>query len=62
MDAMGRYPAMGGDFAPREIVRGAITYAASHADEVILVVTPISETSIRALGHVIALTRDAANR
>jgi phosphate acyltransferase len=28
--------AMGGDFAPREIVRGAITYAASHADEVIL--------------------------
>lgn len=29
--------AMGGDFAPREIVRGAITYAASHADEVILV-------------------------
>jgi phosphate acyltransferase len=29
--------AMGGDFAPREIVRGAVTYAASHADEVILV-------------------------
>ena len=29
--------AMGGDFAPREIVRGAISYAASHADEVILV-------------------------
>ncbi|HEY8771874.1 MAG TPA: phosphate acyltransferase PlsX [Candidatus Limnocylindria bacterium] len=29
--------AMGGDFAPREIVRGAITYAASHADDVILV-------------------------
>ncbi|MFN2483423.1 MAG: phosphate acyltransferase PlsX [Candidatus Limnocylindria bacterium] len=29
--------AMGGDFAPREVVRGAISYAASHADEVILV-------------------------
>jgi glycerol-3-phosphate acyltransferase PlsX len=29
--------AMGGDFAPCEIVRGAVTYAASHADEVILV-------------------------
>ncbi|MDQ3880195.1 MAG: phosphate acyltransferase PlsX [Chloroflexota bacterium] len=29
--------AMGGDFAPREIVRGAIQYAASHADDVILV-------------------------
>ena len=29
--------AMGGDFAPREIVRGAVTYAASNADEVILV-------------------------
>ena len=29
--------AMGGDFAPREIVRGAITYAATHADEVVLV-------------------------
>ena len=29
--------AMGGDHAPREIVRGAINYAASHADEVILV-------------------------
>jgi glycerol-3-phosphate acyltransferase PlsX len=29
--------AMGGDFAPREVVRGAINYAASHADEVILV-------------------------
>ena len=28
--------AMGGDSAPREIVRGAITYAAGHADEVIL--------------------------
>ncbi len=29
--------AMGGDHAPREVVRGALTYAASHADEVILV-------------------------
>ena len=29
--------AMGGDLAPREIVRGAITYAATHADEVLLV-------------------------
>jgi glycerol-3-phosphate acyltransferase PlsX len=29
--------AMGGDLAPREIVRGAINYAASHADEVMLV-------------------------
>ena len=28
---------MGGDHAPREVVRGAINYAASHADEVILV-------------------------
>jgi glycerol-3-phosphate acyltransferase PlsX len=29
--------AMGGDFAPREVVRGAIDYAATHADEVIVV-------------------------
>ncbi|HEX2142239.1 MAG TPA: phosphate acyltransferase PlsX [Candidatus Limnocylindria bacterium] len=29
--------AMGGDFAPREAVRGAINYAATNADEVILV-------------------------
>jgi glycerol-3-phosphate acyltransferase PlsX len=29
--------AMGGDLAPREIVRGAINYAATHADEVLLV-------------------------
>jgi phosphate acyltransferase len=29
--------AMGGDLAPREIVRGAINYAATNADEVILV-------------------------
>jgi glycerol-3-phosphate acyltransferase PlsX len=29
--------AMGGDHAPREVVRGSVNYAASHADEVILV-------------------------
>jgi len=29
--------AMGGDFAPREVVRGAINYAAANADEIILV-------------------------
>jgi len=29
--------AMGGDLAPREVVRGAINYAATHADEVMLV-------------------------
>jgi glycerol-3-phosphate acyltransferase PlsX len=29
--------AMGGDLAPREVVRGALDYAMSHADEVILV-------------------------
>jgi len=29
--------AMGGDFAPREVVRGAINYAAANADEVIVV-------------------------
>lgn len=29
--------AMGGDFAPREVVRGAVSYAAAHTDEVILV-------------------------
>lgn len=29
--------AMGGDFAPREVVRGAIDYASRHADEIILV-------------------------
>lgn len=29
--------AMGGDHAPREVVRGAVNYAAAHADEVILV-------------------------
>jgi hypothetical protein len=44
------------------MARGLHEMAEAGADEVILVVTPISETSIRALGHVIALTRDAANR
>ena len=29
--------AMGGDFAPREVVRGAIDYAATRGDQVILV-------------------------
>lgn len=29
--------AMGGDFAPAEVVRGAVQYASTHADEVILV-------------------------
>ena len=29
--------AMGGDFAPREVVRGAVDYAAANADEVIIV-------------------------
>ena len=29
--------AMGGDFAPREVVRGVVQYAAAHADEVVLV-------------------------
>ena len=44
--------AMGGDFAPREIVRGAITYAASHADEVILVGdVPRIEAEIEEFGH-----------
>jgi glycerol-3-phosphate acyltransferase PlsX len=44
--------AMGGDFAPREVVRGAITYAASHADEVILVGdVPRLEAEIAAHGH-----------
>ena len=44
--------AMGGDFAPREIVRGAITYAASHADEVILVGDiPRIEREIAEYGH-----------
>ncbi len=44
--------AMGGDFAPREVVRGAITYAASHADEVILVGdVPRIEAEIDAFGQ-----------
>ncbi|HEY8180270.1 MAG TPA: phosphate acyltransferase PlsX [Candidatus Limnocylindria bacterium] len=44
--------AMGGDFAPREIVRGAINYAAANADEVILVGdVPRLESEIDAYGH-----------
>jgi len=44
--------AMGGDFAPREVVRGAINYAASHADEVILVGdVPRIEAEIAEYGH-----------
>lgn len=44
--------AMGGDLAPREIVRGAVTYAASHADEVILVGdVPRLEDEIAEFGH-----------
>ena len=44
--------AMGGDFAPREVVRGAINYAASHADEVILVGdVPRIESEIAEYGH-----------
>jgi len=44
--------AMGGDFAPREVVRGAINYAASHADEVILVgATERIRTEIAEYGH-----------
>ena len=44
--------AMGGDFAPREIVHGAITYAASHADEVILVGDlPRLEAEVAEFGH-----------
>jgi glycerol-3-phosphate acyltransferase PlsX len=44
--------AMGGDFAPREVVRGAINYAASHADEVILVGDlPRIEAEIAEYGH-----------
>ena len=47
---------------PERIARGLREMAEAGADEVILVVTPITETSIRELGHVVALTRDAANR
>ena len=44
--------AMGGDFAPREIVRGAINYAAANADEVILVGdVPRLEREIADYGH-----------
>ena len=44
--------AMGGDFAPREIVRGAINYAAANADEVILVGdVPRLESEIDQYGH-----------
>jgi glycerol-3-phosphate acyltransferase PlsX len=44
--------AMGGDFAPREVVRGAVNYAASHADEVILVGdVPRIEAEIAEYGH-----------
>jgi len=44
--------AMGGDHAPREVVRGAINYAASHADEVILVGDiPRIEREITEYGH-----------
>jgi glycerol-3-phosphate acyltransferase PlsX len=44
--------AMGGDHAPREVVRGAINYAASHADEVILVGDiPRIEREIADYGH-----------
>jgi glycerol-3-phosphate acyltransferase PlsX len=44
--------AMGGDFAPREIVRGAINYAAANADEVILVGdVPRLESEIDLYGH-----------
>ena len=44
--------AMGGDFAPREVVRGAINYAAANADEVILVGDlPRIEAEIAEYGH-----------
>jgi glycerol-3-phosphate acyltransferase PlsX len=44
--------AMGGDHAPREVVRGALNYAASHADEVILVGdVPRIEREIAEFGH-----------
>lgn len=43
---------MGGDHAPREVVRGALNYAASHADEVILVGdVPRIEREIAEFGH-----------
>jgi glycerol-3-phosphate acyltransferase PlsX len=44
--------AMGGDLAPREVVRGAINYAAANADEVILVGDlPRIEAEIAAYGR-----------
>ncbi|MGH2456126.1 MAG: phosphate acyltransferase PlsX [Candidatus Limnocylindria bacterium] len=44
--------AMGGDLAPREVVRGAINYAAANADEVILVGDlPRIEAEIAEYGH-----------
>ena len=44
--------AMGGDHAPREVVRGAISYAAHYADEVILVGdVPRIEREIEAYGQ-----------
>ncbi len=44
--------AMGGDHAPREVVRGAINYAAAHADEVILVGdVPRLEREVAEHGH-----------
>ena len=44
--------AMGGDFAPREVVRGAINYAAANADEVILVGdVPRLQAEIAEYGH-----------
>lgn len=44
--------ALGGDHAPSEIVRGALNYAASHADEVILVGdVPRIEREIAEYGH-----------
>ena len=44
--------AMGGDHAPREVVRGALNYAAAHADEVILVGdVPRLEREVADYGH-----------
>jgi phosphate acyltransferase len=44
--------AMGGDFAPREVVRGAINYAAANADEVILVGDlPRMQAEVDEYGH-----------
>jgi phosphate acyltransferase len=44
--------AMGGDHAPREVVRGALNYATAHADEVILVGDlPRLEREVAEYGH-----------